>query len=144
MTGFSLAGLTEGDPLLPNKLACTPPSPPSPPHIHISSLLCPKNVDFVIFMQFLAISSNSRHSLPHTNINPLGKPWMLVVIKGKQYQKFANSVAILFITIRKLRKDFAFSKNVLQTKSNLLFTKLQPVLSWPFLHITKLKIFAKC
>ena len=69
---------------------------------------------------------------------------MIVVIKGMQCQKFANSVAILFITIRKLRKDFAFSKNLLQTKSNLLFTKLQPVLSWSFLHITKLKIFAKC
>ena len=73
MTGFSLVGLTEGDPLLPNKLACTPPSPPSPPHIHISSLLCPKNVDFVIFMQFLAISSNSRHSLPPHKYQPTWK-----------------------------------------------------------------------
>ena len=36
-----------GSPPLPEKLACPPPCPPPPP------LLCPKNADFVIFMQFL-------------------------------------------------------------------------------------------
>ena len=42
-----------GDPPLTEKLACTP-SPPPP-------LFCHKNIDFVIFMQFLAILPKWSH-----------------------------------------------------------------------------------
>ena len=53
--GFPLVGI----PLLPEKLACPPMS---------LLLFCPKNVDFIIFRQFLAILSP-----PHKLI-PNGKP----------------------------------------------------------------------